>query len=156
MKQLGLRPRRTVRCVLWTAEENAGSGGRAYRDARLAELDQHVLAIESDSGTFPPTGFGFTGSDAARALLKPVHAFLGEALDAGKTDNVGVAADTSHLLQRGVPVMAIHMPDGRYFRFHHTEADTVEAVNPDDLARCTAALAAMVYAVADLPERLPR
>ena len=156
MKQLGLRPRRTVRCVLWTAEENAGSGGRAYRDARLAELDQHVLAIESDSGTFPPTGFGFTGSDAARALLKPVHAFLGEALDVGKTDNVGVAADTSHLLQRGVPVMAIHMPDGRYFRFHHTEADTVEAINPDDLARCSAALAAMVYAVADMPERLPR
>ena len=52
--------------------------------------------------------------------------------------------------------MGLHMPNGRYFRFHHTEADTVEAVDPKDLAQCTATLAAMVYAVADLPQRLPR
>ena len=156
IQKLGLRPRRTIRLVLWTGEENSGGGGKAYRDAHLAELDRHVLAIESDSGTFLPTGFGFTGSDAARGLLKPVHAFLGETLGAGKSDNVGISADTSHLLQKGVPVMNIQMPDGRYFRFHHTEADTVEAVNPDELARCSAAMAAMVYAVADLPEALPR
>jgi carboxypeptidase Q len=156
MKKLGLRPRRTVRCVLWTGEENSGGGGRAYRDAHLGELDRHVLAIESDNGTFRPVGFGFVGSDAARGLLRPVHEFLGAALDAGKADNAGLEADTSHLLQKGVPVMAIHVPDGRYFRYHHTEADTVDAVDPDDLARCSAALAAMVYAVADMPERLPR
>ena len=156
MKQLGLRPRRTIRCVLWTGEENSGGGGRGYRDAHLDELDRHVVALESDNGTFRPVGFGFVGSDAARALLAPVHRFLGETLDAGRADNAGVEADTSHLLQRGVPIMALHVPDGRYFRFHHTEADTVDAVDPDDLARCTAAMAAMVYAVADLPQRLPR
>ena len=156
IKKAGLRPRRTIRCVLWTGEENSGGGGKAYRDAHLAELDAHILAIESDSGTFRPTGFGFTGSAAARTLLEPIHTFLTEVLEAGKADSYGVQADTSHLLERGVPVMGLHMPNGRYFRFHHTEADTVEAVDPKDLAQCTATLAAMVYAVADLPQRLPR
>ena len=64
MKQLGLRPRRTVRVVLWTNEENGARGGNAYRDQHRAELAKHVLAIESDNGVFRPKGFSFGGSDS--------------------------------------------------------------------------------------------
>ena len=66
MKKLDLRPRRTVRVVLFTNEENGGRGGTGYRDAHQAELANHVLLLESDGGVFDPAGFGFTGPDAAR------------------------------------------------------------------------------------------
>ena len=66
MKQLGLRPRRTVRVVLWTNEENGLRGGLAYRDRYKDELARHVLMLESDGGVFKPTGFGFSGSETAR------------------------------------------------------------------------------------------
>src|SRR5438477_10703468 len=67
MKKLGLRPRRTVRVVLWTNEENGSRGGLAYRDAHRAELPKHVAMLESDIGVFKPTGFGFSGTERARA-----------------------------------------------------------------------------------------
>src|SRR5204863_50329 len=66
MKKLNLRPRRTVRVVLWTNEENGGRGGLAYRDRHRPELASHVMMLESDGGVFRPTGFGCTGSDTAR------------------------------------------------------------------------------------------
>ena len=156
MKKLGLQPRRTVRCVLWTHEEWGGRGAQGYRGAHVAELGRHIVALEADAGTFTPKGFGFTGSEAARAMLAPVHAFLGERLGAGLADSRGVAADIAPLLERGVPVMSLHVDRARYFRVHHTEADTVDKVDPEALARCSAAMAAMVYAIADLPEALPR
>ena len=156
MKKLGLQPRRTVRCVLWTQEEWGGRGAQGYREAHSAELGRHVIAMEADAGTFTPKGFGFTGSDAARAMLAPVHAYLGERLGAGMADSRGVAADIAPLLERGVPVMSLHVDRARYFRIHHTEADTVDKVDPEALARCSAAMAATVYAIADLPEALPR
>ena len=65
---LGLEPRRTVRVVLWTNEENGLRGARAYRDTHARELGRHVLAIESDAGVFKPLGFGFGGSDEAYAI----------------------------------------------------------------------------------------
>ena len=67
MKKLNIRPRRTIRVVLWTNEENGLRGGNAYRDRYRDQLANHVMMLESDSGVFRPTGFGFTGSDAARA-----------------------------------------------------------------------------------------
>ena len=62
MKTLNLRPRRTVRVVLFVNEENGLRGGNAYRDAHAAELGNHVLMLESDGGVFDPSGFGFSGS----------------------------------------------------------------------------------------------
>src|SRR5204862_1433192 len=70
MKKLGLQPRRTVRIVLWTNEENGGRGGLAYRDRHLTELGNHVMMLESDSGVFRPTGFGFSGSEGGRARVR--------------------------------------------------------------------------------------
>src|SRR3954453_2072967 len=77
MKKLNLRPRRTVRVVLWTNEENGGRGGLAYRDQHRAELGKHVLMMESDGGVFRPLGFGFSGSDAARETVRDIASLLG-------------------------------------------------------------------------------
>ena len=154
MKQLGLRPRRTVRVVGWVNEENGGRGGQAYRDAHAAELDNHILAIESDGGVFAPVGFGFTGSDSARVLLRQVVRLLarvgGDSLLAG-----GGGADIGPIMQRGVPGMS-HDTEGDYFWFHHSNADTVDKVDPRDMGLSVAMMAVMAYVVAEMPERLPR
>src|SRR5262245_61076576 len=76
MKKLNLRPRRTVRVVLWTNEENGLRGGNAYRDRYHDQLANHVLMLESDGGVFKPTGFGFTGSDAARTRVRAIATLL--------------------------------------------------------------------------------
>jgi carboxypeptidase Q len=154
MKELGLRPRRTVRVVGWVDEEYGGSGAEAYRDQHAAELDNHILAIESDGGVFKPVGFGFTGSDSARVLLQQVVRLLarvgGDSLLAG-----GGGADIGPIMQRGVPGMS-HNTDGDYFWFHHSNADTVDKLDPRDMGLSTAMMAVMAYVVAEMPERLPR
>ena len=76
LKELGLRPRRTLRVVLWTNEENGQRGGTAYRDRYADALGGHVLALESDSGVFRPTGFGFSGSPRARATVQEIASLL--------------------------------------------------------------------------------
>jgi carboxypeptidase Q len=82
MKKLNLRPRRTVRVVLFTNEENGGRGGQAYRDQHRAELDKHVMMMESDGGVFRPQGFGFSGNESARETVKAIATLL-----------TGIAAD---------------------------------------------------------------
>ncbi|HTH46549.1 MAG TPA: M20/M25/M40 family metallo-hydrolase [Candidatus Limnocylindria bacterium] len=156
IKQLGLRPRRTIRVVLWTNEETGGAGSKAYRKAHLTELPQHVAALETDIGTFPPEGFGFTGSTAAMETIRAIGGLLGERLQAGKVVKGAGEADIAPLLQEGVPNIGLRVDRTRYFWYHHTAADTVDKVAPQDLQRCTAALAVMVYTLAEMEEPLPR
>jgi carboxypeptidase Q len=153
MKSLGLRPRRTVRVVLFTNEENGLRGGQAYRDAHQSET--HVAAFESDSGVFKPRGFGFTGSDAARAVVKGIASLL-EPIEAGSVGADGGGADIGPLVRaRKVPSFSLDVDNARYFLLHHTPADTLDKLDPGDVARCAATVAVMAYVVADLPERLP-
>jgi carboxypeptidase Q len=155
LQRLGLRPRRTVRVVLWTNEENGLRGGEAYRDAHAAELERHVLAIESDGGVFRPEGFGFSGSDSAYAIVRAVGALLAP-IDADSIRRGGGGADIGPLMRRGVPGMGLNTAGERYFWYHHTDADTVDKLDPRDMALCVAAMAVMAYVVADLEEPLPR
>jgi carboxypeptidase Q len=155
MKELGLRPRRTVRVVMWTNEENGLRGGSGYRDAHLAELDNHVLAIESDGGVFKPEGFGFTGSDSAYDVVAQVGQLL-DRIEAGRITRGGGGADIGPIMALGVPGMGLSVDGSRYFWYHHTEADTLDKLDPDEIARSVAAMAVMAYVVADLPEPLPR
>ncbi len=155
MKALGLQPRRTVRVVLWTNEENGLRGGRAYRDAHSDDLDDHVLAIETDSGVFDPIGFGFTGSDAAFDLVSAVGSLL-ERIEAGAIIRGGGGADIGPIMERGVPGMGLNVDGEKYFWYHHSEADTLDKLDPEEFARCVAALAVMAYVIADLPQSLPR
>lgn len=155
MHDLGLRPRRTVRVVLWTNEENGLRGALAYRDYHIDELDDHVLAIESDGGVFKPLGFGFTGSTAAYEIVSEIGSLL-ESIGADAVRRGGGGADIGPIMRDGVPGMGLRVDGERYFWYHHTEADTIDKLDPREMAECVAAMAVMAYVVADLPERLPR
>ncbi len=155
LKEMGLRPRRTIRVVGWTNEENGTRGGNAYRDAHAADLDRHVLAIESDDGVFKPLGFGFTGSDSALAILSRIGTLL-SGIGSGTISRGGGGADIGPIMQRGVPGMGLTTDGSRYFWYHHSEADTVDKLDPAEMALCVATMAVAAYVVADMPERLPR
>ena len=155
MKQLGLRPRRTVRVVAWTNEENGTAGGRGYRDAHRDELTKHVLAIESDEGVFKPRGVGFTGSDSATAIVRRVASLLAR-IDASGVVPGGGGADVGPIMALGVPGMSPDVDGSKYFWYHHTEADTMDKLDPHEVALCVATMAVMAYVIADLPDPLPR
>jgi carboxypeptidase Q len=153
MKALGLRPRRTVRVVLFTNEENGGRGGQAYLERYRDRLADHVLMLESDGGVFRPTGFAFSGNDPAREAVRRIATLL-QGIDAHRIGPGGGGADIGPSVRAGeIPAMS-PMVEGDYFLVHHTPADTVDRIDPLDVARNVAAIAVMVYVVADLPERL--
>lgn len=153
LKKLGLTPRRTIRVVGWVNEENGLRGGTAYRDAHAQE--PHALLIESDAGVFTPRGFGFTGSDAARATVKQIGTLL-DRIGAGTIGASGGGADIGPMMNTGVPGMGLDVDETRYFVYHHSPADTPDKLSPADMQKCVAAFAVMAYIVADLPEMLPR
>jgi len=154
MKKLNLHPRRTVRVVLWTNEENGGRGGLAYRDRHRAELGRHVMMLESDGGVFQPNGFGFTGSDRARRTVAEIATLL-RGIGADEIGPAGGGADIGpSVLEAKIPSMSLDVDGSKYFLIHHTPADTVDKINPVDMAKCAAAVAVMAYVVADMPQRL--
>ncbi len=155
IQRLGLRPRRTIRVVLWTNEENGLRGADGYRDTHLDELDRHVMAMESDGGVFKPFGFGFGGSDAAFAIVSEIGSLL-DRIDAGRVQRPGGGADIGPLMREGVPGLGLQVDGSRYFWYHHTDADTIDKLDPREMAECVAAMAVMAYVVADLEDRLPR
>ena len=155
LQQLGLRPRRTIRAVGWTNEENGGRGGQAYRDTHRNELAKHIAAIESDGGTFKFRGFGFTGSDSAYRVVRDIAKLL-KPLGADTVFVGGGGADIGPIMALGVPGMSHNVDGTRYFWYHHTEADNVDKIDPKELAENVAAMAIMAYVLADLPAPLPR
>lgn len=153
MKKLNLRPRRTIRVVLWTNEENGLRGGLAYRDRHRDQLANHVLMLESDSGVFRPTGFGFSGSDAGRARVRDIATLL-RGIHADRISPSGGGADIGPSVEAGnIPAMSLEV-DGNYFLIHHTPADTVDKIDAMDMARASGAIAVMTYIIAEMPERL--
>jgi carboxypeptidase Q len=156
MKKLNLRPRRTVRVVLFTNEENGGRGGQAYRDQHRAELSNHVMMLESDGGVFRPLGVGFTGSDAARDTVKAVATLL-SGIAADQVSAGGGGADIGPSVQEAhIPAMSLDVDGSKYFLIHHTPADTIDKIDPVEMAKCAATVAVMAYVIADLPQRLAR
>ena len=157
MKRLGLRPRRTIRLVAWTNEENGGRGGRAYRDAHAGELAKHVLAIESDAGVFKPGGFRVAATDSAFGIAAQVAALL-ERIEAGTLHRSADSpdADITPLVQAGIPGMGLDVEQAKYFWYHHTDGDTMDKLSSREFSLCVATMAVMAYVVADLPQALPQ
>jgi carboxypeptidase Q len=153
MKKLGLRPRRTVRVVLFTNEENGLRGGLDYRDRYRSELANHVLMLESDEGILNPSTLGFSGSDAARRRIEAI----GTLLEPVGMNRIGPAAGGADI---GPSVQAANIAsmsvegEGNYFLLHHTPADTVDKIDPKDMTRAAAAIAVVAYVVGDMDERL--
>jgi len=152
---LRLTPRRTIRLVGWTNEEHGNSGGLAYRDAHRVELENHIVAMESDVGTFRPTAVGFSGPPGARAVIREIVPLL-RGIGADSLASRGGGVDVAPLTRYGVPTMSPHVDGSRYWWYHHTEADTVDKLDPRDLALNVALMAVMAYVIADLQDRLPR
>ena len=155
MLKLGLRSKRTVRVVLWTNEENGIRGAMSYAERHEAALARHTLAIESASGVFQPTGFGFLGSGRGMEIIRGVGKLL-DPIGSGNIAKGCRGADVLKLVRGGVPVMHLEVDRKKYFWFHHTDADTIDKLVPAEFNRCVAAMAVMAYVIADLPETLPR
>jgi carboxypeptidase Q len=155
LKELGLKPRRTIRVVLWTNEENGTRGGNAYRDAHRAEIAKHVLAIESDSGVFRPEGFGLaeTAPLQVRSNMLEIAKLL-SGIGADQIAESGGGADIGPMMREGVVGASLEVDGTHYFDTHHTPADTLDKVNPRELALCVATMAVMAYTVADMPGSL--
>jgi carboxypeptidase Q len=158
LKQLGLQPRRTIRVVLFTNEENGTRGAKAYAEMHKDELAKHVFAMESDSGGFAPRGFGVGHKDPeaakrARARLTDIAGLLAP-LGKMKVDDGHGGTDIEPMELAGVPQIGLEVAGEKYFDYHHTEADTLDKVDPQDIADMVAAAAVMAYVVADLPMRV--
>lgn len=154
--QLGLHPARTIRVIAWMDEENGGSGSKQYTTDYKQDFANHVAAIESDSGAGHPLGFSAGASNAAATLLQPVMKAL-QPIGASQLEVTGGGeADTEGMAQAGVPVFGLIQDGRKYFHWHHTAADTLDKVDPRELAENSAAMAVMAYALADMPTRLPR
>ena len=153
MKKLGLQPRRTIRVAFWVNEENGGRGGVAYREFVGDKIGNHVAAIEMDGGAEAPRGFGAGVDAASMAMLQQIGKLL-ERVGAGEITGGGGGADIAPLLRDGVPGLGERTVGTRYFDWHHTEADTLDKVDPEDFRKNVAALAVMGYVLADMPERV--
>jgi carboxypeptidase Q len=151
--RLGLRPRRTIRVVLFTNEENGARGATAYASAHRAKASDHVMAIESDGGTFKPVGFGITAGPRGRSYVQEIVQLLAplEATDLDTTGGSGT--DIEPLGKLGVPTMGFRVDGTHYFHYHHTAADTLDKIRPRDLAECVASLAIVAFVLADIKER---
>jgi carboxypeptidase Q len=149
-------PRRTVRVVLFMNEENGLRGARAYAEAHAAELPRHVAAMEMDSGGGRPLGVQLRAGEGAPELVRPWLSPL-VALSSG-TILPGEAggADLSPLVPARVPMFSVRTDASRYFDVHHSHADTLDKVEPEALAKSTAAVAWMTYVMAEMPGLLVR
>jgi carboxypeptidase Q len=157
IRKLGLVPRRTIRVVLFTNEENGLRGGRAYAQDHAAELANTVLAVESDSGGFAPRGFGVNAKaevkDRVKARVSEIASLL-KPINATRVVFGHGGADIGPMGPAGVPLIGLDTDGRTYFDIHHTQADTLDKVDPAALAADVAAVAALAYVVADMAERL--
>lgn len=157
LSRLHIRPRRTLRVIAWMDEENGGGGSKAYAQAHATEMANHVAAIESDAGAGHPLGFALKMPPEALAALRPVSDVLqsiGTTIFRAEERSPG--ADISPIVAAGVPGIGI-MQDGRhYFDYHHSAADTLDKVDPQELKENAAAMAVLGSFLALMPEPLPR
>ena len=155
LKELDLVPRRSIRAVLYMNEENGLAGGRAYAEDFAGDMDRHVAAIEMDGGSFDVQGFGVSagagGVEVVRRILRPLSVIGAHRATVG-----GGGADIGPMRALGVPQIGLRSDSSRYFDYHHTEADTLDKVDPDALAECAAALAHLAWALAESEEPLAR
>ena len=154
IKKLGLQPRRTIRVVLWTNEENGLRGATSYAQRHAAAAKDHVLALESDAGVFEPASIGMTGTPGARAMMERIVSLLAP-LGLDKLGAAGGGADIGPIAQAGgVPTMAYSGDSTRYFTIHHTPADTIDRISKAEVSKAAAAIAIIAYVTADMPQRL--
>ena len=145
LKKFGLKPKRTIRAVMFVNEENGLRGGLGYA-AKDRPGEKHIAALESDEGGFLPLGFGIGDSAAYKRIAPwgPLFAFFG----ADRIRFGGGGADIGPMGQKGIPLMSLIVDTNRYFDSHHSENDNLGQVNERELALGAAAMAILTYVMA--------
>ncbi len=153
VKQLGLRPARTIRVVAWANEENGLRGGIGYAAAHKADVPNHVGAIEIDLGAGHPLGVSYDAAPSVAGMLRPVMKVLGKqgASLLRPADETG--ADLIPLSVAAVPTFSPIQDARTYFDYHHTAADTLDKIRPDELRENVALASVLAYALANMSGR---
>lgn len=151
-KKLGLQPRRTVRIIGWMNEENGTRGGKAYFEANKTLLNNHVATIESDTGGGRPLGLiasitkqDVKSFDALKFMMRSIGTPVVEVREYAS------GADVSLLTAGGVPSFEPMLDTRNYFSYHHTPADTLDKVEPENLRRQVAMLAMLTWYLSEMP-----
>lgn len=157
IQKLRLRPKRTIRVIAWMNEENGLAGGKAYAKDHEKEIANHFAALETDGGAGHPLGINYTVKPEAKNFFDPVGKIL-QSSGAGilsLSEHAG-GADISPLTKLGVPGFSPIQDNRTYFNYHHTAADTLDKIVPQELAENAAVVAVTAYALANLEKSLPR
>ena len=144
MKSLGIKPKRTIRAVMFMNEENGLRGGVQYADVAKKSNEKHIAAVESDNGGFTPRGFGIVGTPEQRAKVIPYKSLLAPYGLAEIGPGSG-GADIGPLAQSGTVLFGFKPDSQRYFDYHHTPVDNFESVSQRELELGAASMAALVY-----------
>ncbi|MBS1772078.1 MAG: M20/M25/M40 family metallo-hydrolase [Bacteroidetes bacterium] len=146
LKATGIKPKHTIRAILFMNEENGLKGGIAYADSAIANNERHIVAIETDAGGFSPRGIGLEMSEDKKERIKAFrHLFMPYGVYDFEHDEGG--ADISPLHRMGVPVAGLLPDPQRYFDLHHTRNDVFETVNHRELKLGAVTLANLVYII---------
>lgn len=145
-KNLGIKPKHTIRAVMFMNEENGGKGGAKYAELAKLNKENTIAAIESDAGGFSPRGFGFTGKDDQ---LKKFQTWQPLLLPYGIYDfsKGGGGSDIEHLEDQGTALIGLHPDSQRYFDLHHAATDVFSNVNKRELELGAAGMASLIYLI---------
>jgi carboxypeptidase Q len=143
--------------IAWANEENGTRGASTYLEAQRASAGKHFAAIESDGGSGRPFGVRSSAPHAANKLLAPLQAAL-EPIGAGALLRADVLStgDLSGLELAGVPSFMPLIDTSDYFHYHHTAADTLDKVDPQNLKRHVALMSTLTWYLANMEQPLGR
>jgi Zn-dependent M28 family amino/carboxypeptidase len=144
-KELGIRPKRTIRIVLFMNEENGNRGGIKYAELAKQNNEKHIFALESDSGGFTPKGFGIQG--AAASVLEKIQGYKSLFAPYGlhEIERGGGGVDIGPLGSQGTVLIGFKPDSQRYFEYHHASNDKFDTVNQRELELGAASMASLVY-----------
>lgn len=146
LKEVGAKPKRTIRAVLFMNEENGLNGGKAYAKKERPN-EKHIAALESDAGGFSPRGFGITADSTAYERIAK-WSYLFEQIDAAGFRKGGGGADISELGKKGVPMIGLRVDGQKYFDYHHSDNDTFDKVDDRELELGAISIAILAYVLA--------
>jgi hypothetical protein len=153
LRELGLKPKRTIRAVLYMDEENGSAGGHDYARSDNRKTERHIAAIESDRGGFLPIGMGVGAKGEAFDRIKAWEPLF-ERLALQWIRPGGGGSDIAPLGESGTMLLDLVPDSQRYFDVHHSGIDTLDKVNPRELQLGANAMALMAYLLSE--EGVPR
>lgn len=146
LKSLGIKPKRTLRAVMWMNEENGLNGGKEYAKVAEENNEKHIAALESDAGGFRPLGFSMAGDEQQKQKVRGWRDLF-VPYGVWNFDQEGGGADIGPLGPQGTLLIGLRPNTQRYFIYHHTPADVFEAVDKRELELGAASMSAMIYLI---------